>query len=76
MTGVQKNSNTELNEIMKVISDVKSQFHKDIETLKRSKAQMKIKFKDFIFQLGYLGESLAKRMNQAEVEHQNSKINY
>lgn len=30
--------NTELNEMMKIISDVKSEFHKEIETLKRSKA--------------------------------------
>lgn len=43
-TGVQNNTNTELNEMMKVISDVKSEFHKQIETLKRSKAEMKTKF--------------------------------
>lgn len=63
---MQNNTNTELNEIMKVISDVKSEFHKQIETLKRSKGEMKTKFKNSIFPLEYSAESLAKRMTQAE----------
>lgn len=51
---------------MKITNDLKTEFHEEIEILKRAQAEMKVKLEDSVFQLEYSGESLANWMSQAE----------
>lgn len=45
--------------MMKITNDLKTEFHEEIEILKRAQAEMKVKLGDSVFQLEYSGESLA-----------------
>lgn len=45
---VQENTNTHMNEITKKILNLKAEFNKKVETLKRTQAKMKIDFKNSI----------------------------
>lgn len=50
----------------KTIQDPKTQFNKQVETLKRSQGEMKMELKSSITQLEHSRESLTGRMDESE----------
>jgi hypothetical protein len=57
--------------MMKMIQDLRIEFNKEREMLKRTQAEIKMKLKKLVTQLEHCKESLVSRM---KTEYQDSKI--
>jgi hypothetical protein len=63
---MKENTNKLLNKILKIIQDLKVQFNKEIENLKRTNAKMKMGLKNSVSQIENPEESIARRTEQTE----------
>lgn len=69
-----RKQNIRLNETMKTIQDLKTEFNREIEILKRIQAEMKMELKILKHHWENSGRSLTNRTAQQKLEYQGSKV--
>lgn len=74
LSGTQGNTNKILIEMVKTIQGSRTEFSKDIETLKRTQPKMNMELENPIIQLENSQEVLQGERIKQKIEHQNLKI--